>query len=270
MSGPVGLLDGDIIAYQASLKVEKEIDWGDGDGAYRTADDGEAARVAVSIAHKWLDLSKLDEAVVCFSPRKTGWGTTFRYHVYPQYKDKRTGEKPLAYWAAVSALEAEFPFQRFTGLEADDVMGILQTSDRFDRSVILSMDKDMQTIPGMLFNPDKDRKPRRVTKAAADRFWMYQSLTGDVVDCYPGCTGVGDIRANSIVGEAPPNVKAMWRAVHEAFLNRGHSTSHAITQARLARILRSEDYTEERETIALWHPTTPQTFSLTAMKFVEG
>ena len=78
-------------------------------------------------------------------------------------------------------------------LEADDCMGILSTHKTLvpGERIIVSNDKDMQTIPGLLFNPAKDKKPRRISELEADRFFMYQTLVGDTTDGYPGCYGIG-------------------------------------------------------------------------------
>jgi hypothetical protein len=38
-----------------------------------------------------------------------------------------------------------------------------------------------------------------ITEAQADRFHMIQTLTGDVTDGYPGCPGIGPVKAEQIL-----------------------------------------------------------------------
>ena len=148
------------------------------------------------------------------------------------------------------------------GLEADDVIGLLATGKYADRHVVVSTDKDMQTLPCALFNPNKDVRPRRVRQVQADIFWMTQTLTGDTTDGYPGCPGVGPKKAAAALAEASPNMASLWETVVRTYDERGRTEEDALVQARLARILRHGDFDKQNMEVKLWHPTHPTTIPL--------
>jgi 5'-3' exonuclease len=254
----IALLDGDIIAYQAASVAHKEIDWGDGDGAVPTSDLPGALETAFKLVNEWTRLAGCKQPLVCFSSRV---GANFRKHLEPTYKSGR-GDKPVLYWDVVDAIEQRFDCHRIEGIEADDVMGILGTSNRLGDTVVVSLDKDINTIPCRVFNPAKDRRPRHLQTVTADYAWMTQTLTGDPSDGYKGCPKVGPVGAAKILAESGPQLGSMWPAVVAAFAAKDLTEDDALLQARLARILRRADYDREKGTIALWHLTTPEAFSL--------
>jgi hypothetical protein len=95
-----------------------------------------------------------------------------------------------------------FKCYRIEGLEADDLLGIAGTDlARWGQSVIVSIDKDLETVPAFVFNPSKDRRPRQVSMAQADYRWMTQTLTGDSCDGYPGCPKIGPVKATKIFAD---------------------------------------------------------------------
>ena len=98
------------------------------------------------------------------------------------------GRKPLALPAIREWMRTEFRTFHRPSLEGDDVMGILATSDKIIRGekVIVSIDKDMKTIPGLVFNPSRDNEPRGVSVGEANYWHLFQALTGDQVDGYAG------------------------------------------------------------------------------------
>lgn len=198
---------------------------------------------------QWRVKSKQRAVIVCLSPRDGG---NFRKRICTYYKAGRS-EKPAAYWPVIEMIEAEFRVQRIEGLEADDVMGILATSDKLQGSVIVSIDKDMRTIPGWLLNPSKDDRPRKVSHWQANHFWMFQTLIGDRVDGYPGCPGIGEVKATRLL-ESCTNLGQAWDVVVRAFYDAGKDEYDALLQSRLARILQRGDYDKEKGTIRLWHP----------------
>jgi DNA polymerase-1 len=92
---------------------------------------------------------------------------------------------------------------------------------------------------------------------------MKQTLTGDTTDNYPGCKGVGPKNADLILNplheaslECDPNIHltTLWTAVYQTFESKGFTRQDAITQARLARILRHGDYSFKTNEVNLWTP----------------
>jgi hypothetical protein len=110
--------------------------------------------------------------------------------------------------------------------------------------VIVSIDKDMRTIPGRLYD---GKELFTVTRDAADKWHLQQTLMGDKADGYPGCKGIGPVKAERIV-------EGGWPAVLEAFIKAGHDETFALTMARLARILRHEDWNYKTQEPILWTP----------------
>ena len=176
----------------------------------------------------------------------------FRKGLYPEYKAHRKKvRKPCGYAeikAQILAAQDQFPGVEDV-LEADDYIGIEQTRSLAQgfSSVIISTDKDFKTIPGFKFNPDTLEYMDH-TVEQADRNWLVQTLTGDRTDGYPGLEGIGPVRAEKIL------VDGTWSEVAEAYVQAGHSEEHAVTQARMARILRDGEFEFISKTVKLWSP----------------
>lgn len=241
----VALLDADVIAYRAAVVAEDTTDWGDGqEGStvnYRTA-----ARNAVSLTKRWIAASEATSALACFSHTDK----CFRYGLFPGYKPGRVA-KPAAYQVAREAICEEFKWREIPGLEADDVVGVIHTSPKFN-TVAVSIDKDFRTLPGRLYDPVK-RKWWDISRTEADRYWMLQTLIGDRIDGYLGCRGIGPKKAEKALAAAP-DLRSMWATVVALFEKAGGTARDALLQAQLARILRREDFDRETGEITLWSP----------------
>jgi 5'-3' exonuclease len=191
-----------------------------------------------------------DDVLMCISV-----GRNFRYSVDETYKANRKGtRKPAAYMAVLERVEKEWPHFKFDGLEADDIMGIFATRDA--NTIICSADKDMKTIPSTIWN-GKDLM--KIDRATADWWFFYQVLVGDTADGYPGAPGIGPKKAEAILQVTAPKSASTqaadwWRAVVKAYESRGLTEADAIKQARLARILRNEDWDAEKKEPILWTP----------------
>lgn len=173
----------------------------------------------------------------------------FRKEVYPRYKHNRKGIRPIG-WSSMRA-HAQDAYGAFykTPLEGDDLVGIY---GGVPGNVIVSIDKDLRTVPGLHLD-NATGELIEIDEQAADRWWMTQTLTGDSVDGYPGCPGIGKVRAERMLEECEPVLADMWPVVVAAFEKQGLTEDDALVQARLARILRPNDY--DGESITLWQPT---------------
>lgn len=206
----------------------------------------EALHQADAAFKKYSDLSKATP-VICF----TG-SSNFRKDLYPPYKAHRKKvRKPAGYAALKDEINRRWVTESIAGLEADDVIGIRHTQCLASgkTSLIVSEDKDFNTIPGWRYNPDKDCFSF-ITPTDADRNWLLQTLTGDRTDGYPGLEGVGPVSAEKLLTKSG----ATWKTVEDAFVANGFTPEYALTQARMARILRSEDYDFTRMEVRLWQP----------------
>lgn len=82
---------------------------------------------------------------------------------------------------------------------------------------------------------------------------MYQTLVGDTVDGYSGCKGIGDKTARKILGEVGEHsLSEMWQAVINTYKSKGYTEDDALLNARMARILRAEDYDFKNKEVKLW------------------
>lgn len=244
------LLDADIIAYRAAAKFEYEFD------GERGGDAAAAIEYALKLTDEWTKQARCSQPILCFSGRD---GVNFRKDIAAEYA-KQTGQKPyksdrkdkpVVYWDVVDALEEAYKVVRYPGLEADDVMGILAGDRRLRDPIVVSIDKDLLTVPCKYLNPDKGRRPVRIHKAEANRNWLIQTLKGDPVDGYKGCPRVGDKRAAAML-EGITSLREAWQVIVKAFESANLTEDDAIYNARMARILRHEDY--ENGEIILWHP----------------
>ena len=235
------LIDGDIVAYRYSSTVEQEVDWGD-DVWSLWSDAKEAKQLILQYLDHLVEATAADDFVFTFSDKDN-----FRKAIYPDYKHNRKGKrKPTCYKGVKTWLESEYESIEMPGLEGDDVMGILATSGKYEETVIVSEDKDMKTIPGLLW---RAAEMEDISEEYADYYHLYQTLVGDTTDGYKGCKGIGDKRATDILSKDPT-----WEAVVKAYEKAGQTEEEALVQARLARILRASDYNTNTKEPILWTP----------------
>lgn len=256
------LVDADTLVYSACTAVEQEIEWEPGfwtlhSDADEAWDHFEAElRGIVKRLHA-------DDVVMALSDYEN---ERFRNLWYPQYKSNRAGgRKPLAFMAVRERLAEEYETWVRPGLEGDDILGILATNPEYRpgwQKVIVSLDKDMRTIPGWLVDynaaskydaPDDAWKPVEISEEEAYTFFITQVLTGDSVDGYKGCPGVGPVSAAKILA-ACEGITELWPAVVEAYEKAELSEADAISNARMARILHSSDYDFEKKEPIPWTP----------------
>lgn len=159
--------------------------------------------------------------------------------------------------------EAFETFER-EGLEGDDILGILATRKQGAKErIIVSIDKDLKTIPGNLYNYGKPEMGVTViSEDQANYNHLYQTLTGDTTDGYPGCPGIGPKTAAKILdpflttveGETWFDDSLAWAAVEKAYRKAGLSEDVALMNARVARILRADEYDYKKKEVILWQP----------------
>lgn len=238
-------IDTDILAYKATSSSETEIDWG-GDIWSLQMDMAEARRSFEFQIDQIKERLGSNEVLCCLSDH----AGNFRKDVYPEYKSgRRKTRKPVGYVAFCDWVRATYATATRPMLEADDVLGIISTmKENQGKVTVVSDDKDLKTIPGRLYRPMADEL-LEISEADADRFFLTQVLTGDPTDGYKGVPGIGPKKAEAILGPRPH-----WGAVEKAYIDAGMTRDDAITQARLARILRWSDWSEGGP--KLWTPAT--------------
>lgn len=211
----------------------------------------------------------------------------WRKELFPDYKSNRKDSaRPLLLGRLKEYLRAKYGATSWPGLEADDVLGILATSEAEypGKKIVVGKDKDFKTFPCFLHTlGDRDgRKPvvQEITREYADTFHLIQTLAGDRVDGYPGCPGLGMERARRIMDErkvlvpergvitrgprkgqetakwvaGPPNDPNLWAVVVSNYEKAGQNEQSALLSARLAHILQADEYNFDTGEITLWVP----------------
>lgn len=250
MTKPLLLIDGDILVYQALSSVEKEIEFDE--DIWVLATDLADARVQF--------IEKLAEIVVKAPDHTpflciTGSGN-FRKELDPTYKEHRKKvRKPMGFGPFRQWVLDSYPHMCKPGIEADDSIGILATKPGNEDCIIWSIDKDLMQIPGTHLTPTGFAS---VTEPEGHWVHMMQTLTGDTADGYKGCPGMGPKKAEKALHPYWINGKfdrvGAWGAVLFAYEQAGLTPADALLQARLAYILRWEDWDGEKQEPKLWEP----------------
>lgn len=250
------LLDGDVIAFILAANAEQRIDWGDEVTTSVTNEAGLKDQIKERI-EGFLERLNADQVIVCL-----GQKPYFRNALWPEYKAHRSaGWKPKLLDQVKDILASGYKSYARPSLEADDVLGILATHPRLieGEKVIVTSDKDLKQIRGTHWNPLKPKEPEvSVHEVEGDDFFLFQTLTGDQCDGYPGCPGIGPVKAKKILhpegGLCYRTIHDLWPEMEKAFMSKGKTAADCLTQARVARILRWTDWDYQRKEVILWNP----------------
>ena len=234
------LIDADFTVYKCCAAAETEIDFGD-DVIVVTSKFSEAyACVMREIKKIQRHFGSFDDIILFFSSPDN-----FRKKIQGDYKGHRNRKKPCAYKRVINKLKTEFEVITMPTLEADDAMGIYAT--KYPGNIIVSPDKDMRQIPGMLYNLEESTL---INPAEGAKWHLVQSAAGDNTDGYSGIPGIGIKRATQMFEEKGWS----WKTLRDAFKEKGLSEDVALMNARLAKILTTDDYDHEKGEPVLWNP----------------
>lgn len=238
------LIDADITCYSSCAGSQEEIEWDQDTWSIYT----DLAKAKASFEW-WLDKTisqtGMSEFKLCFTGTEN-----FRKVLNHAYKAKR-GKKPVGYGALKEWAKDTYPFFEKPQLEADDAMGILAT--KFPgRAFPLTMDKDLLTIPGRMFHINQKLEGKWIesNEKEGNRQFLIQALMGDATDGYGGCPGIGPKTAEKLLDKHG----AVWKTVVDAYIKAGLTAEDALMNARMARILRAEDWDFETSEVKLWTP----------------
>lgn len=227
------LIDSDILVYRVGFTTEEE------------SQDIAKYRMQESINGILQSLHTDDYACFLTSTDKSN----FRYKIYPEYKANRKQPKPYHYDFLRNYLVESHEATIVTGMEADDALGIAQDTN----TVICSIDKDLDQIPGKHYNFVKGLL-YDVDELGAERAFYVQLLTGDRGDNIPGLYGIGPKTAERILNGYTKPIE-LWNAVYSEYKNpkyksdQGEPYEIARRNGQLLRIRR--DIGE-----GLWEPPT--------------
>lgn len=235
------LIDCDYIVYKCCAANETEIDFGE-DVIVVTSNYSEAMK---SVKR---DLAKIEQEFGDFSDIILFFTSpdNFRKKILPEYKGHRQRKKPCAFKRVINALTLEYKVIVKDTLEADDTMGMYAT--KFPGNIIVSPDKDMRQIPGNLYD---FKEKVYITPEEGAKWHLIQTLAGDNTDGYAGVPGIGIKKAQKIFEEKGYT----WKTVVETFKEKDMTEADALCNARLARILTTDDYDYEKKEPILWTPS---------------
>lgn len=239
------LIDGDILIYKIATSNEVATNWGD---LWTLHCDQKRCEAEVDNAINDLGSNlEADDYVVCLTDKDN-----FRKDILPSYKDNRKAKrKPMVLGALREYVMKKHNGVVWKNLEADDVMGIMATEPTDEKRIIVSIDKDMKTIPCKLSQDGMtvDDVPLKL----ANYWHMIQTLTGDKTDNYDGIEGVGIKTAEKLI-QKYTNVshEDLWKIVQGIYKDKGYTEAEALQQARVAHICRHGDYNKKTGEVKLW------------------
>lgn len=271
------LIDADVYAYKAASAIEVALDWGDNFWTWHCDANAVQKRVLDMISET-MDNLKADDFHLCLTDNDLNW----RMDVLPTYKGNRAAtKKPLVLKYIKEWMVEEHEALIRPRLEGDDIMGIFATWDKIEgEKIIVSIDKDMKTIPGLYCGDALTKKPviQEITPEEAHKYHMKQTLSGDVTDGYAGCPQVGLGTAAKVIEEGILKVPYehtllrgqrkgetevryredhsddLWACVVSHYEAAGLTEEDALVQARVARILQFPDYDMKKKEVKLWAP----------------
>jgi DNA polymerase-1 len=260
------LVDTDMLIYRFAFAHESAMAWDEDTWTYRGDLGSAKSGLLYSIEEIAAELGA-NLAIHFLSDTKSNW----RRDIMPQYKGHRAGwkihrpgllppkpgpKRPMLWKPLREWLIAEHEARCVDGLEGDDLLGLAATDLGFGEDrIIVSDDKDMVTVPGLHFAPDRPHDGIiEVTPGQAAYNHLKQTLMGDSTDGYSGCPGIGPKRAATVLGDLDCLQPAAWDVVCATYAAKGLTEEVALMNARVAHVMRGDDYNFETGEIKLWEP----------------
>lgn len=216
------LFDADLFVYRIGYTTENE-------------DEGIAYWRLNELIEKIKKDIKYDDAIYFLTSTDR---SNFRYELAKTlpYKGNRVQPKPRHYESIRNYLQSNYDTILVTGQEADDAIGIYQCNADEDTTIIVSIDKDLDMIPGWHYNFVKEEKYFVDIDQALRNFYM-QILIGDTSDNISGAKGVGKVRAKKYI-DACLTEEDMWATCEKYYEG---DTARLLENAQLLWIRRKED-----------------------------
>jgi len=166
--------------------------------------------------------------------------SNFRYKLAKTkpYKGNRKQAKPIYFHDLREYLIDHWRAEVVYGQEADDALGIAAD---YDDTIIVTLDKDLDMVPGHHFNFVKGES-YHISRTQAYRNFCYQLLVGDSVDNIVGCPGIGPVKASAALKKCGRDKQKMLQAAYNLYDNE----ELFLEQGNLLWIRRKED--------DVWHP----------------
>jgi hypothetical protein len=213
------LVDADVYAYQCGFAAQRTLN------GVVTAEPVQhalaLAKTALQAVYEEMDawLRQSGESLDCLRLYLTG-KDNFRDSLATirGYKQNRKGKpKPVHYDAIREYLVRHWGGMVVDGYEADDALAMEAHSLGYDpdRVCIVSVDKDLKTVPGLLYSPKKKQAFMIDEQEALVNFYR-QMVTGDTADNILGVYRAGEKKAQ-VINEHDTEV-GMWNHVFSLFI----------------------------------------------------
>jgi DNA polymerase-1 len=224
------LIDGDTLVYRYGLMDHTPVDFEDAP----PVNPLEAAKLAIGQKLQYL----LDDTgVPTFRIALAAPGRCFRYGFYPQYKAHRQPSpdiiNQLRQWFRVEYSEFLLEWPHTIPVETDDILAYHHQVD--GTTCIVSNDKDFYTLPGWNYHPFTGDLRWISGESAYLTFW-YQVLVGDSADGFPGCKGIGKVKAEEILLTAWGEHALLSEVVAFTYLSQGCTLDDLVINRCLANI----------------------------------
>jgi len=245
------LIDADVLAFEASVIAEESIEWKEEMWTVH-ADMALAKARIVNRVEQFKEKLQADDIVMALTDR-----ANYRRILNPDYKSNRSKSRlPIILKQVKKWIIEEMDGQLWPNLEADDVISILATDKKMDEeTIIVSIDKDFKSVPGIYYDFNKD-ETHHVSQEDADRYHLIQTLTGDATDGYSGVPKVGAVTAKRLLEKEGYE----WDVVKKCYEDVGMTENDALMNAWMARLLQADNYCFRTNTIKkLWTPRNYQT-----------
>lgn len=254
---PTALIDGDIIVYQFGFGAQKVLykkglfltgskrraDYFIKDKSYKKIKTALPRSVIVNNIKVFIDniltLSHTDDYEIFLTER--GEGSNFRNKIKKNidYKgNRKDAAKPKDYAFIRRTLIEKFGAEVVKGHEADDELGIKQT----ENTVICTIDKDLDMIPGWHYNFNKYEK-YFINELEGLKNFYKQLLTGDRADNIPGVPSIGPIKSGKILSKCKDELdmfEAVWDKYYWHFKTKKKADEMMLETGQLLWILREE------------------------------
>lgn len=186
------IIDIDTYLYKAALTCNELVEIQDGI-YYEAYNINKAKDYLEEIATSLTTKAGCDEFIFVTG----GVGQNFRYIINPSYKANRKKQaKPIMLDKVREMCFQHFPMCYTPYLEADDTCRILLEENK--DNVVVSVDKDLRTFPGKIYDPYHD-KMRCITPQQAEANFKRQLLIGDKTDGYDGIPKIGPVTADKLL-----------------------------------------------------------------------
>ena len=240
------VVDGSIFVYRIASALEEATEWED-DVWTLHADAKLGKKVIDTTLGNYKSKLNCDKIIIAEDDKNN-----FRNNLFEKYKAHRKKiRKPIIVKPLKEYLKKNYECVSLPNLEGDDVCGIIATRpENKNKVVVLSGDKDMRTIPG-IHHFLHDESTEIVDEKTANYNFMYQTLVGDLTDGFGGCPTVGGVKASRVLANKK-DLPEMWEAVLAEYKRQKLDEDYALTQARLARILRASDWNDKTKEPILW------------------